>query len=84
MEVNLMGVGKNIVGTAPGLETEAALERSALGKAIGAANTWHAIAEKQAARVAELEGAQYVRRLAWFCFGALVSLVACGAIAWLR
>lgn len=84
METHMMGVGDNVRGTAPGLEGDAALERSALGKAIGAANFWHARAEREKARYDELASARLVGRMYWFLVGALFSLGTCGAIAWLR
>ena len=60
-----------------------AYERGALGKAIGAANVWHARAEGLARELGALKAERNVRRGLWFCVGALVSLMVCGGIQWL-
>ncbi len=81
METDLRRI---IVGTAPGLEDDVATERSALARALGGANYWHARAERLAKQLQdEVEHPRQIRRALWFLGGAVFSLLVCGAIRWL-
>jgi hypothetical protein len=64
-----------VTSTVPGLEGEAAMEGTARGVAIGAANYWHARFEAVDKHNRDLLAADNVSRLAWFVIGSLVTAV---------